>query len=50
VPRGSLSSILPVLDTILKLLQIVEAQRIKYKKKTITTFRILLTLRPPKVL
>jgi len=30
----------PVLDTILKLLQSPETQGIKYKKKTITTFRI----------
>ena len=33
-------SILPALDTILKLLQMFETQRIKYKKETITTFRI----------
>jgi len=30
----------PALDTILKLLQSPKTQRIKYKKKTITTFRI----------
>ena len=35
--------ILSALDTILKLLQIVETHRTKYKKKTITTFRIPLT-------
>ena len=34
----------PVPNTILKLLQIPETQGIKYKKETITTFRIPLTL------
>jgi len=38
----------PILDTILKLLQSPETQRIKYKKKTITIFRILLTPFCPK--
>jgi len=36
-------SILPALDTILKLLQMFKTQEIKDKKKTITTFRILST-------
>ena len=36
------------LDTILKLLQSPETQGIKYKNKTITTFRILSTLSCPK--
>jgi len=36
------------LNTILKLLQSSETQGIKYKKKTITTFRIPLTLSCPK--
>ena len=36
------------LDTILKLLQSSETQGIKYKKETITTFRILLTSSCPK--
>jgi len=36
--------ILPALDTILKLLQMLETQRIKYKKETTTTFRIPSTL------
>jgi len=35
-------------DTILKLLQSPKTQGIKYKKETITTFRILLTLSCPK--
>jgi len=34
------SPLYPALDTILKLLQSPETQGIKYKKKTITTFRI----------
>jgi len=38
----------PAPDTILKLLQSPETQGIKYKKKTITTFRILSTLFCPK--
>jgi len=38
----------PALDTILKLLQSPETQGIKYKKETITTFRIPLTLSCPK--
>ena len=42
MPRGSLFSY-PTLDTILKLLQSSETQGIKYKKKNIATFRILLT-------
>jgi len=40
--RFSFSSY-PALDTILKLLQSPETQGIKYKKETITTFRIPLT-------
>jgi len=38
----------PALDTILKLLQSSETQGIKYKKETITTFRIPLTSSCPK--
>jgi len=38
----------PIPDTILKLLQSPETQRIKYKKETITTFRILSTPFCPK--
>jgi len=38
----------PAPDTILKLLQNPETQGIKYKKKTITTFRIPLTPFCPK--
>ena len=38
----------PVPDTILKLLQSPKTQGIKYKKKTITTFSIPLTLSCPK--
>jgi len=42
------SSSHPALDTILKLLQSPETQGIKYKKETITTFRILSTPSCPK--
>jgi len=42
VPRGSVSSPCST-DTILKLLQMSETQRIKSKKETITTFGIFLT-------
>jgi len=48
VPRGSFFSFYPVPDTILKLLQSPETQGIKYKKETITTFRIPLTPSCPK--
>jgi len=42
------SSFHPAPDTVLKLLQSPETQRIKYKKETITTFRISLTPFCPK--
>jgi len=41
-------SIFPALDTILKVLQSSKTQGIKYKKETITTFRIPLTSSCPK--